>query len=42
VLFLVNGEERVRVSEVTVQHGRLAAKMPGYENTLKAQSKATN
>jgi thiol-disulfide isomerase/thioredoxin len=36
VLFLVNGEERVRVSEVTVQDGRLAAKMPGYENTLSA------
>jgi thiol-disulfide isomerase/thioredoxin len=37
VLFLVNGEERVRVSEVSVKDGRLAAKMPGYENTLSAE-----
>jgi len=29
VLFLVNGEERVRVSEVNVKDGRLAAKVPG-------------
>jgi len=36
VLFLVNGEERVRVSEVTVKDGRLTARMPGYENTLNA------
>ena len=36
VLFIVNGEERVRVSEVSVKDGRLEAKMPGYENTLSA------
>jgi len=37
VLTLVNGEERVRVTEVTVTDGRLAATMPGYENTLSAE-----
>jgi len=36
VLYLVNGEERVRVDEVTVADGRLTATMPGYENTLTA------
>jgi peroxiredoxin len=37
VLTLVNGEERVRVTEVTVTDGRLAATMPGYQNTLSAE-----
>jgi thiol-disulfide isomerase/thioredoxin len=37
VLYLVNGEERVRVTEVTVTEGRLTAHMPGYENTLGAE-----
>jgi peroxiredoxin len=36
VLHLVNGEERVRVSEVSAADGRLSATMPGYENTLTA------
>jgi len=36
VLYLVNGEERVRVTDVIVAEGRLAATMPGYENTLTA------
>jgi peroxiredoxin len=37
VLTLVNGEERVRGTEVTVTDGRLAATMPGYQNTLSAE-----
>jgi len=37
VLYLVNGEERVRVTEVTVADGRLTATMPGYENRLTAE-----
>jgi thiol-disulfide isomerase/thioredoxin len=37
VLYLVNGEERVRVTDVTVAEGRLTATMPGYENTLTAE-----
>jgi len=37
VLYLVNGEERVRVTDVTVADGRLEATMPGYENTLTAE-----
>jgi len=36
-LYLVNGEERVRVTDVTVTEGKLEAVMPGYENTLKAR-----
>jgi peroxiredoxin len=36
VLYLVNGEERVRVTELDVADGRLTATMPGYENTLAA------
>jgi len=32
----VNGEERVRVTDVTAAEGRLDATMPGYENTLTA------
>jgi len=37
VLYLVNGEERVRVTEATIAEGRLTATMPGYENTLTAE-----
>jgi thiol-disulfide isomerase/thioredoxin len=37
VLYLVNGEERVRVTEVEVAEGQLTAKMPGFENTLTAR-----
>ena len=37
VLYLLNGEERVRVDEVTAADGRLTATMPGYENTLTAE-----
>jgi len=37
VLTLVNGEERVRVTEVKVEDGQLTAVMPGYENTLTAR-----
>ena len=37
VLYLLNGEERVRVDEVTAAEGRLTATMPGYENTLTAE-----
>lgn len=37
VLYLVNGEERVRVTDVSVAEGRLSATMPGYENTLTAE-----
>lgn len=36
VLTLVNGEDRVRVTEVTAAEGRLTATMPGGENTLTA------
>ena len=36
VLYLVNGDERVRVTEVTAQPGRFTARMPGYENVLNA------
>lgn len=37
VLTLVNGEERVRVTEVTVAEGKLTATMPGNQNTLTAR-----
>jgi hypothetical protein len=37
VLYLVNGEERVRVTDVTVAEGRLTATMPGDGNTLTAE-----
>ena len=36
VLYLINGEERVRVTEVDAPPGRLTARMPGYETTLTA------
>jgi len=37
VLTLVNGEDRVRVTEVTVAEGKLTATMPDGENTLTAR-----
>lgn len=37
VLYLVNGEERVRVPDVTALEGHLSATMPGFENTLTAE-----
>lgn len=37
VLTLVNGEERVRVTEVNVAEGKLAATMPAGGNTLTAR-----
>ncbi|HET7202433.1 MAG TPA: TlpA disulfide reductase family protein [Steroidobacteraceae bacterium] len=36
VLYLINGEERVRVTEVDTRPGQLTARMPGYETTLTA------
>jgi hypothetical protein len=36
VLYLLNGPERVRVTEVSAEPGRLSARMPGYETTLEA------
>lgn len=36
VLYLHNGSERTRVSDVTVQEGVLTARFPGYENSLRA------
>lgn len=37
VLYLLNGEERTRVSRVTIEDGVLTAVFPGYENTLRAR-----
>jgi len=37
VLYLINGEERVRVPDVAVVDGQLTATMPGFENTLTAR-----
>lgn len=37
VLYLLNGDERIRVNEVTVADGMLHAIMPGFENTLSAR-----
>ena len=37
VLYLINGDERVRVTDVTVKDGRLAAHMPGVRNELQAR-----
>jgi thiol-disulfide isomerase/thioredoxin len=37
VLYLVNGDERVRVPEVDVRPGSVLARMPGYENRLEAR-----
>ena len=36
VLYLINGEERTRVSNVDVANGELTARFPGYENSLRA------
>jgi peroxiredoxin len=38
VLYLINGAERTRVSDVKVTDGELTAQFPGYENTLRAQT----
>jgi peroxiredoxin len=37
VLTVINGEERVRVTEVSVVDGQLTATMPGFTNTLTAR-----
>jgi peroxiredoxin len=37
VLTIVNGEERVRVTDVSVADGQLTATMPGFTNTLTAR-----
>jgi thiol-disulfide isomerase/thioredoxin len=37
--FLLNGPERLKVSEVTVEGSHLEIKMPGYENRLMADAK---
>jgi peroxiredoxin len=37
--FLINGPERLKVSEVTVDGSHLEIKMPGYENRLTADAK---
>jgi hypothetical protein len=37
VAYLINGTERVRVPEVTVQDGRIEMRMPGFENVLRAK-----
>jgi len=39
VLYLINGAERTRVSDVKVADGELTAMFPGYENSLRAQMK---
>ncbi|MCE3286137.1 MAG: alkyl hydroperoxide reductase, partial [Steroidobacteraceae bacterium] len=36
VLYLINGPERVRVTEVVAQPGKVSARMPGYESLLTA------
>jgi peroxiredoxin len=37
VLYLINGTERTRVSNVELRDGKLSARFPGYENRLHAQ-----
>jgi thiol-disulfide isomerase/thioredoxin len=37
VITLINGEERVRVTDVTLKRGQLTAKFPGIENRLEAK-----
>jgi hypothetical protein len=37
VAYLINGTERIRVPETTVQDGRIEMRMPGYENVLRAK-----
>ena len=39
VLYVTNGDERIRLDEVTVTTGQLQARFPGYETTLSAQVK---
>ena len=36
VLYLINGPERVRVTEVSTEPGKLTARIPGYETSLEA------
>jgi thiol-disulfide isomerase/thioredoxin len=36
VLYLINGTERTRVSNVKIANGEIAAVFPGYENSLRA------
>lgn len=36
VLYVLNGEERLRVDDVQVETGRVTARLPGYESTLGA------
>ncbi|MGI9247121.1 MAG: TlpA disulfide reductase family protein [Steroidobacteraceae bacterium] len=37
VLYLINGDERVRVTEVKVEPGKASARFAGYENELSAR-----
>ncbi len=37
VLYVINGDERIRLDEVTVTPGQLQARFPGYETTLSAK-----
>ena len=37
VLYVTNGDERIRLDEVTVNPGQLQARFPGYETMLVAQ-----
>jgi len=37
VIHLLNGAERIRVSDVEIKDGILLATFPGFENTLRAQ-----
>jgi thiol-disulfide isomerase/thioredoxin len=39
VLYVINGDERIRLDEVEVTPGQLQARFPGYETTLSAQVK---
>ena len=40
VLYLINGDERTRVSNVSVSDSELHAVFPGYENSLRARLNA--
>ena len=37
MLTVINGEERVRITDVSVADGQLTATMPGFTNTLTAR-----
>lgn len=37
VLYLINGAERTRVSDVKIADGEITANFPGYENSLRAK-----